>query len=69
MVYGINCTLFLKLIGIFLAVLTSDVSRIRDCLVPSTIATVFDDGTRCAPELDDPSEPDGASFPREHTLI
>jgi dimethylamine/trimethylamine dehydrogenase len=44
-------------------------SRIGDCLAPSTIAAAVYDGHRYARELDDPPEPDGTPFRREYTLI
>jgi len=44
-------------------------SRIGDCLAPSTIAAAVYDGHRYARELDNPPEPDGVPFRREYTLI
>lgn len=44
-------------------------SRIGDCLAPSTIAAAVYDGHRYARELDDPPEPDVTPFRREYTLI
>ena len=44
-------------------------SRIGDCLAPSTIAAAVYDGHRYARELDDPPELDGVPFRREYTLI
>ena len=44
-------------------------SRIGDCLAPSTIAAAVYDGHRYARELDDPPEPDGVPFRREYTLV
>jgi len=44
-------------------------SRIGDCLAPSTIAAAVYDGHRYARELDDPPEPDGVPFRREYTVI
>ena len=44
-------------------------SRIGDCLAPSTIAAAVYDGHRYARELDEASEPDGVPFRREYTVI
>jgi dimethylamine/trimethylamine dehydrogenase len=44
-------------------------SRIGDCLAPSTIAAAVYDGHRYARELDNLPEPDGVPFRREYTLI
>ena len=44
-------------------------TRIGDCLAPSTIAAAVYDGHRYARELDEPSELDGVPFRREYTLI
>ena len=44
-------------------------SRIGDCLAPSTIAAAVYDGHRYARELDNPPELDGTPFRREYTLI
>jgi dimethylamine/trimethylamine dehydrogenase len=44
-------------------------TRIGDCLAPSTIAAAVYDGHRYARELDNPPEPNGVPFRREYTLI
>jgi len=52
-----------------LETLSFGLSRIGDCLAPSTIAAAVYDGHRYARELDDPPEPDGVPFRREYTFI
>ena len=52
-----------------LETLSFGLSRIGDCLAPSTIAAAVYDGHRYARELDDPPEPDGVPFRREYTVI
>ena len=52
-----------------LETLSFGLSRIGDCLAPSTIAAAVYDGHRYARELDDPPEPDGVPFRREYTLV
>ena len=52
-----------------LEMLPFGLSRIGDCLAPSTIAAAVYDGHRYARELDNPPEPDGVPFRREYTLI
>ena len=54
---------------IVLEALPFGLSRIGDCLAPSTIAAAVYDGHRFARELDNPPEPDGVPFRREYTLI
>ena len=53
----------------WLETLPFGLSRIGDCLAPSTIAAAVYDGHRYARELDNPPEPDGVPFRREYTLI
>jgi dimethylamine/trimethylamine dehydrogenase len=52
-----------------LEMLPFGLSRIGDCLAPSTIAAAVYDGHRYARELDDPPEPDEVPFRREYTGI
>ena len=64
--------LYFGLAGIeqeLLETLPFGLSRIGDCLAPSTIAAAVYDGHRYARELDEPSDPDGVPFRREYTLI
>ena len=46
-----------------------ELSRIGDCLAPSTIAAAVYDGHRYARELDNPPEPDDVPFRREYTMV
>ena len=52
-----------------LEALSFGLSRIGDCLAPSTIAAAVYDGHRYARELENPPEPDGVPFRREYTVI
>jgi dimethylamine/trimethylamine dehydrogenase len=53
----------------WLEALPFGLSRIGDCLSPSTIAAAIYDGHRYARELDNPPEPDCVPFWREYTSI